>query len=220
MHFHLPKPLHGWREFAGEVGIIVLGVLIALAADAAVEDWQWRHKVAVVRRSLMGELGNDRARWEVDLATSRCAMGNLDRLDRWAQGNGSSAAPTSVGVEMSGNWFWMHWGNWSLATGSQAMDHLPIREQLAFASLYDGIQHRGVELQEAAALVRQVQSAIIVADGATGRRELRRAVGNLKWELDVLIHNEAYMKRRFDAVGVKPDKSDFGPDFDPNACTP
>jgi hypothetical protein len=20
MHFHLPKPLHGWREFAGEVG--------------------------------------------------------------------------------------------------------------------------------------------------------------------------------------------------------
>lgn len=25
MHFHLPKPLHGWREFAGEVGIIVVG---------------------------------------------------------------------------------------------------------------------------------------------------------------------------------------------------
>jgi hypothetical protein len=25
MHFHLRKPLHGWREFAGEVGIIVLG---------------------------------------------------------------------------------------------------------------------------------------------------------------------------------------------------
>lgn len=30
MHFHLPKPLHGWREFVGEVGIIVLGGLIAL----------------------------------------------------------------------------------------------------------------------------------------------------------------------------------------------
>ncbi len=26
MHFHLPKPLHGWREFVGEVGIIVVGV--------------------------------------------------------------------------------------------------------------------------------------------------------------------------------------------------
>ena len=30
MHFHFPKPLHGWREFVGEVGIIVIGVLIAL----------------------------------------------------------------------------------------------------------------------------------------------------------------------------------------------
>ena len=36
MHFHLPKPLHGWREFAGEVGVIVLGVLIALGALALV----------------------------------------------------------------------------------------------------------------------------------------------------------------------------------------
>jgi uncharacterized membrane protein YraQ (UPF0718 family) len=34
MHFHLPKPLHGWREFKGEVGIIVLGVLIAKLMSA------------------------------------------------------------------------------------------------------------------------------------------------------------------------------------------
>jgi hypothetical protein len=33
MHFHLPKPLHGWRAFAGEVGIIVVGVLIALREE-------------------------------------------------------------------------------------------------------------------------------------------------------------------------------------------
>jgi hypothetical protein len=30
MDIHLPKPIHGWRAFIGEVGIIVLGVLIAL----------------------------------------------------------------------------------------------------------------------------------------------------------------------------------------------
>jgi hypothetical protein len=34
---------------AGEVGIIVLGVLIALAAQSMVKDWQWRQKVVVVR---------------------------------------------------------------------------------------------------------------------------------------------------------------------------
>jgi hypothetical protein len=37
MHFHLPKPLHGWREFVGEVGISVLGVLIALGAEQVIE---------------------------------------------------------------------------------------------------------------------------------------------------------------------------------------
>ena len=30
MHIHLPKPLQGWREFLGEVGIIFIGVLLAL----------------------------------------------------------------------------------------------------------------------------------------------------------------------------------------------
>jgi hypothetical protein len=46
MHFHLPKPLHGWRAFAGEVGIIVIGVLIALSAEQFAE---YLHNRAQVR---------------------------------------------------------------------------------------------------------------------------------------------------------------------------
>lgn len=38
MHFHLPKPLHGWRAFIGEVGVIVLGVLIALGFGQVASD--------------------------------------------------------------------------------------------------------------------------------------------------------------------------------------
>ena len=56
MHFHLPKPLHGWREFVGEVGIIVVGVLIALGAEQAVETLQWRHKVSETTQSLRAEV--------------------------------------------------------------------------------------------------------------------------------------------------------------------
>ena len=46
MHVHLPKPLHGWRAFVGGVGIIVVGVLIALAAEQAVEWIHWRYKAS------------------------------------------------------------------------------------------------------------------------------------------------------------------------------
>jgi hypothetical protein len=59
MHIHLPKPLHGWREFAGEVGIIVLGVLIALALEQLVDAWQWREKVDRAEGAMRIELADD-----------------------------------------------------------------------------------------------------------------------------------------------------------------
>jgi hypothetical protein len=61
MHFHVPKPLHGWRAFAGEVGIIVLGVLIALTADQFVDELQWRTKVERAEGAMRLELGDDDA---------------------------------------------------------------------------------------------------------------------------------------------------------------
>jgi hypothetical protein len=85
MHFHLPKPLHGWREFLGEVGIIVIGVLIALGAEQVVDDWQWHRKVGAVRKALMSELQNDRARWEFDVQDGHCVVRQLDSLNAWAR---------------------------------------------------------------------------------------------------------------------------------------
>jgi len=57
MHFHLPKPLHGWREFVGEVGIILLGVLLALGAESLIEDLRWHHQVSIAQDGINDELG-------------------------------------------------------------------------------------------------------------------------------------------------------------------
>ena len=54
MHFHLPKPMHGWRDFAGEIAIIVIGVLIALGAEQVIESWTWERKVAGAMRRTQG----------------------------------------------------------------------------------------------------------------------------------------------------------------------
>lgn len=59
MHFHLPKPLHGWREFLGEVGIIVLGVLIALTAEQLVDALRWREKIRHAEDAMRMELAED-----------------------------------------------------------------------------------------------------------------------------------------------------------------
>ena len=42
MDIHKPKSIRNWREFLTEIGTIVLGVSIALAAEQAVEWWHWR----------------------------------------------------------------------------------------------------------------------------------------------------------------------------------
>lgn len=56
MHFHLPKPLHGWREFTGEVGIIVIGVLIALAFEQVAQSAHDRFIAAEAREAIRAEV--------------------------------------------------------------------------------------------------------------------------------------------------------------------
>src|SRR5271168_4515246 len=52
MDVHKPKSFHGWRELLKEFGIIVVGVLTALAAEQAVEWLHWRNLVDEGRRDL------------------------------------------------------------------------------------------------------------------------------------------------------------------------
>src|SRR3954469_20288622 len=59
MHIHLPKPLHGWRQFVGEVGIIVIGVLIALGAEQIVETLHWRAETRATRDALFSEISDN-----------------------------------------------------------------------------------------------------------------------------------------------------------------
>jgi len=59
MRFAIPSPINGWRIFWGEVGIIVLGVLIALGAQQVVEAFNWRKEVAGFRDSVREEMNLD-----------------------------------------------------------------------------------------------------------------------------------------------------------------
>lgn len=81
MHFHVPKPLHGWRQFIGEVAIIVLGVLIALGAEQAVQSVEWRHKVSATVADMNNELGSgDGPEAYERVALHDCVATHLERL--------------------------------------------------------------------------------------------------------------------------------------------
>jgi len=82
MHFHLPKPLHGWREFAGEVGIIVVGVLIALGAEQLVEEWRWQERVQTSLDSLSEQMQFDYFNAAEIVVTQPCVDAQLEQIER------------------------------------------------------------------------------------------------------------------------------------------
>jgi hypothetical protein len=80
MHIHLPKALHGWREFAKEVGIIVVGVLIALGAEQIVTEMHWRKQVSDTRSALGTEIGASLRYAAERLSVQQCVRGRIAEL--------------------------------------------------------------------------------------------------------------------------------------------
>jgi hypothetical protein len=93
MHFHLPKPLHGWREFVGEVGIIVLGVLIALSAEAIFQSWQWHRRAEEGRERLSREIHHVFVVAEERSETKRCIDDQLTKIEDALLASGAMMKP-------------------------------------------------------------------------------------------------------------------------------
>jgi hypothetical protein len=94
MNFHLPKPLHGWREFAGEVGVVVLGILLALGAQQLVQDFQIRSEVREFRKTIDREVGMNIYTFNLRASQFGCDRQRLAELTKWLdQSETAPAAP-------------------------------------------------------------------------------------------------------------------------------
>jgi type II secretory pathway pseudopilin PulG len=92
MHFHLPKPLHGWREFAGEVGIIVIGVLIALGVEQVVQAFHDRKVARDAREAINLEIAADLYDLGKRTRTEPCITRRLNEIDALI-GSATQAGP-------------------------------------------------------------------------------------------------------------------------------
>jgi hypothetical protein len=97
MHFHLPKPLHGWREFAGEVGIIVLGVLIALGAEQVVEAAHQRQEGAAAEKIIRSEISLNLGRLQSRMQIHDCVIHRIDQIQALLDGADSNPAIVTPG---------------------------------------------------------------------------------------------------------------------------
>lgn len=99
MHVHLPKPIHGWRAFVGEVGIIVLGVLIALGFEQVVEELNWRERTRDAVSDLKSESENNYAIMAERATVQPCIDAQLDRLMAHVLTGGQAASNTVRSID-------------------------------------------------------------------------------------------------------------------------
>jgi hypothetical protein len=137
MHFHVPKPLHGWRQFIGEVAIIFLGVLIALGAEQAVQSIEWRDKVGAAVADMNNELGSgDGPEAYERVALHECVGTHLDRL-RASVEQGDRATSRKL-IEQ----FWLPNRTWDslardAANSADVAAHMPHERMLQYRIAYE-----------------------------------------------------------------------------------
>lgn len=135
MDIHKPKPWHGWPEFLKEFGTIVLGVMVALGAEQAVEWVHVQHQIEDARAALREELSSDATTVVYSLEEDRCVGVWFERLRAWAKGG-----PRPDGSRLRRSMSIYSTTVWDIAkTG--AVPHMALKEQLAYASIYNGFQN-------------------------------------------------------------------------------
>lgn len=205
-HFHVPKPLHGWRAFAGEVGIIVLGVLIALGAQEVAQYVSARQDATELRQSMLDELAKDRGRVEANHHDALCALKRLDEIRAWAAHPGSVALNNFDPPD-----FWtMHDGAWQIARSSPTMTALPLKDRDALATLYFVIDAQEKHIERAEDGLARVDDLAKTADRPASRDALPEAAAAAQELLRFMENDIPYLEKQFAGLGVRSEA--LGPD--------
>jgi len=200
MHLHLPKPLHGWREFAGEVGIIVLGVLIALGFGQIVEQWQWHREVGETRQALANELANAANQAAERIAVEDCLRDRIGELaaklnatnGRWIGdplvfGPGLQPAPhwDNIAIRRVYGSPLRGWSQdaWDTAKSGGVLNHMSHAEVASYSDVYGEVAAiRGFQDQE---LQLESNLSFLSADQQLDNQSRVEALGKLG-QLDAL----------------------------------
>ncbi|HTT84366.1 MAG TPA: hypothetical protein VMF67_12870 [Rhizomicrobium sp.] len=141
MHVHKPKTVHSLREFLSEIAIIVVGIVIALSGEQALEALHWRHEVEVEREALLSDIREQLRMVAMRRAQQVCVDRRLDDLaaifGRHARGEslgllGPVGRPQNASVENA---------IWDIAVSSQAASHMAFDERSKFSGAFANFEN-------------------------------------------------------------------------------
>ena len=161
MHVHLPKPLHGWRQFAGEVGIIVLGVLIALAAEQIVATLHERSEAREAARTIRSELEVNMARLRSRHQVRACVANRINELQSLIDSAGPAGGPITTPKWVGRPQFWtMQLSRWQATAQAGRAALIPAEDLNLYGSMYsfmERVNTEGAAEQDAWAKLRTLE---------------------------------------------------------------
>lgn len=202
MRIFLPKPINGWRSFVGEVGVIVLGVFLALGAQEVVEELRIRNEVETFRRTIDGEIAMTLYTYEVRLRQNACVAKNVERLRAWldAAGDGSPAPALNPFAPDLLSPYRSAWDN----RNATVFQHLPDDIRAKYAEFYDELgnnaQMMGRELDVWAKFAPYAEPGPL---SLSERRTLRAAIAGAVYLNATIPANIAVAHEIVDVLGVE-----------------
>ena len=223
MHIQLPKPLHGWREFAGEVGIIVLGVLIALGAEQLIQTIHSQREVAQFRSAVDLELATTLAAYRYRVDQEPCVKRRLGELRRWLDAGraGTTLAPAGeIGRPSLYSFLTSVWKS----SSPNVMNNLSLVTRERYAGLYDFAGLVDGQLDQEAEIWRSLNAF----NGASQLSpENRSKIADLAYRAksvdDLVVSNYPWFKQNAAEMGIAPAWGDRGKFVTPPApefCRP
>jgi hypothetical protein len=175
------RPAKGWRAFVGEVGIIVLGVLLALAAQQVAEAVNERGEVSETRATVTKEIRETLAVLELRRAAQPCIDRRLKEVralvDQWGR-TGSFKTPTWVS---QATWFAIVTARFDAAQSAGRLALLPAEEQyrlgLVVGNLrnFQDIQSKEIETWGTLRMLQSGADALSESDRSQVRVALQQA---------------------------------------------
>ena len=221
MRLTLMKPIDGWRTFWGEVGIIVLGVLIALGAQQVVEAINWKREVAGFRDAVRDEMGENLYSYPYRAKQKRCIKARLGELQQWLDGwrGGRGFALTGpIGVPASRVIRTSVWDS----TDPAVLAHLPRDERIEYSFLYSEFANNEVHRLDE----REAWIELASFDGATmldhpDQMRLQGLIARARLRDDRIDNNaDRFLKRAAEKSGLNPKQVVDPPVYDARLCVP
>ena len=140
MRFGLPKSIEGWRRFAMEIAIVVIGVLIALAAQQTATDWNEKQQAQTALAAVRQELAINAGTFEERTLQQPCItlrLAEMTHVLAEARSTGRMPAVGDIGQSIARPTLR---NAWEEASKSGATHRWPKADLVAISTVYSAQQ--------------------------------------------------------------------------------